>query len=35
MVTVRLFGIGVPLYWDFLDNKSGNSNAQNRIDLTQ
>ena len=35
MVTVRLLGIGLPLYWLFLDNKSGNSNAQNRIDLMQ
>jgi hypothetical protein len=35
MITVRLLGVGLPLYWELLDNKSGNSNAANRIDLMQ
>lgn len=35
MITVRLLGIGLPLYWELLDNKSGNSNTTNRIDLMQ
>ena len=26
-------GVGVPIVWDLLDNKSGNSNTQNRKEL--
>ena len=32
MVVARHDGVGIPL-WDLLDNKSGNSNTQNRKEL--
>ena len=35
MVTAKCEGIGIPLFWELLDNKSGNSNAQNRINLME
>jgi hypothetical protein len=35
MVTARCEGVGIPLFWELLDNKSGNSKAQNRIDLME
>lgn len=33
MVIASCKGIDVPIYWSMLDNKSGNSNTQDRIDL--
>jgi hypothetical protein len=33
MVVARHDGVGVPIFWDLLDNKSGNSNTQNRKEL--
>lgn len=33
MVIISNRTIAVPLYWELLDNNSGNSNTQNRIDL--
>jgi hypothetical protein len=33
MVSVYFYGVGIPLFCELLDNKSGNSSAQNRIDL--
>lgn len=33
MITIRYEGIGIPLFWELLDNKSGNSKAEDRIDL--
>lgn len=33
MIVAKNGSIGIPLYWSLLDNKSGNSNCQNRIDL--
>lgn len=33
MIVAKHDSIAIPLYWDLLDNKSGNSNCQNRIDL--
>ena len=33
MVVARHDGVGIPIFWDLLDNKSGNSNTQNRKDL--
>jgi len=35
MVTVRLHGVGIPLYWELLDNQNGNSGASARIDLVE
>lgn len=35
MIVARTNAIGIPLYWDLLDNKSGNSNGENRINLLQ
>lgn len=35
MIVARNGSTGIPLYWSLLDNKSGNSNAQNRIDLLE
>ncbi len=35
MITARLHGIGIPLYWELLDNKNGNSAALDRIDLLE
>lgn len=35
MVLVGSGDLQLPLYWEFLDNKSGNSNSQDRIDLLQ
>ena len=35
LVSVYFYGIGIPLFWELLDNKSGNSSAQNRIDLME
>ena len=37
-ILIILVGCGelqLPLYWELLDNKSGNSNSQNRIDLLE
>jgi Transposase DDE domain len=33
MIVAKSDSIGIPLYWDLLDNKSGNSNSGNRITL--
>ena len=33
MIVAQSGYIGIFLYWDLLDNKSGNSNCQNRQDL--
>ena len=33
MVVARHDGVGIPIFWDLLDNKSGNSNTQDRKDL--
>lgn len=33
MIVAKSDSIGIPLYWDLLDNKSGNSNCENRISL--
>lgn len=33
MIVAKNDSIGIPLYWDLLDNKSGNSNSENRINL--
>lgn len=33
MIVAKSDSIGIPLYWDLLDNKSGNSNSENRINL--
>ena len=33
MVVARHDGVGIPIFWDLLDNKSGNSNTQNRKEL--
>lgn len=33
MIVVRCKHITIPLYWELLDNNSGNSNTDNRIDL--
>jgi hypothetical protein len=33
MIVAKNDSIGIPLYWDLLDNKSGNSNSENRIQL--
>jgi len=33
MIVVRCKDITIPLYWELLDNKSGNSNTKDRIDL--
>ena len=33
MVVARHDGVGIPIFWDLLDNKSGDSNTQNRKDL--
>lgn len=35
MIVARQEGFAIPLYWSLLDNKSGNSNSQHRIDLLQ
>lgn len=35
MVLVRYGDLQLPLYWELLDNKSGNSNSQDRIDLLE
>jgi len=35
MIVAKNDSIGIPLYWDLLDNKSGNSNCENRINLLQ
>jgi len=35
MVSVYFYGVGIPLFWELLDNKSGNSSAQNRIHLLE
>jgi hypothetical protein len=35
MVTAYFNGIGIPLFYEFLENKSGNSNAGQRVDLIQ
>ncbi len=35
MITARCEGIGIPLFWELLDNKSGNSHAVDRIDLLE
>ena len=35
MLTARCKNITIPLYWDLLDNKSGNSNTDNRIELLE
>lgn len=33
MMVAKNGSIGIPLYWSLLDNKSGNSSAENRCDL--
>jgi transposase len=33
MIVARYDGVGIPIFWDLLDNKSGNSNTQNRKEL--
>ena len=33
VISVYFNGIGIPLYWDLLDNQSGNSGSTARIDL--
>lgn len=33
MIVVRCQDITIPIYWELLDNKSGNSNADDRISL--
>ncbi len=33
MIVAHSGSIGIPLYWELLDNKSGNSSCQNRQDL--
>lgn len=33
MIVVRCQSVTIPLYWELLDNKSGNSNTDDRIDL--
>ncbi|HRJ14730.1 MAG TPA: IS4 family transposase [Saprospiraceae bacterium] len=33
MVTARQGAVSVPLYWELLDNKSGNSSSEDRIEL--
>lgn len=35
MVVVGCGDCQIPLFWELLDNRSGNSNAQNRIDLLE
>jgi hypothetical protein len=30
MIVAQNGSVGIPLYWELLDNKSGNSNCQNR-----
>ena len=35
MITARYEGIGIPLFWELLDNKSGNSHTLDRIDLLE
>lgn len=35
MVLVGYGDLQLPLFWELLDNKSGNSNSQNRIDLLE
>ena len=35
MVLIGYGDLQLPLYWELLDNKSGNSNSQNRIDLLE
>ncbi|MCY7352772.1 MAG: transposase, partial [Cytophagaceae bacterium] len=33
MIVAKNGSIGIPLYWQLMDNKSGNSNCQDRSDL--
>lgn len=33
MIVAQYGSVGIPLYWELLENKSGNSNCQNRQDL--
>ena len=33
MVVARHDGVGIPIFWDLLDNKSGNSNTQDKKEL--
>ena len=35
MITARRGEVSVPLYWELLDNKSGNSSSEDRIDLLE
>lgn len=35
MIIIGYGSLQVPLYWELLDNKSGNSNSEDRIDLLQ
>jgi hypothetical protein len=35
VISACFMGSSIPLYWELLDNKSGNSNSQARIDLLQ
>jgi len=35
MVTAHKGEVSVPLYWELLDNKSGNSSSQDRLDLLE
>ena len=35
MILIGYGDLQLPLYWELLDNKSGNSNSQDRIDLLE
>jgi Transposase DDE domain len=35
MILIGCGELQLPLYWEFLDNRSGNSNSQDRIDLVE
>ena len=35
MIAAEAGGIGLPLFWKLLDNKSGNSKGEQRIDLLE
>lgn len=35
MIVAKCGSIGIPLYWDLLDNKSGNSNWNDRCELLE
>jgi hypothetical protein len=35
MIVASFDGLGIPLYWQLLDNKSGNSCYKNRIEILE